>query len=119
MLGGKEELSEIYLDSRVAIVPLLKGAGRKGKVGEALSYGIPIVSTSIGAVGFSDIASSGLFVADTPEDMAKAIYDLHENFSLWNSASKLGQDYCRKYLSSKAMRNGISQLLSLELHGDE
>jgi O-antigen biosynthesis protein len=119
MFGPIEDISAIYKQSRIAIVPLLTGAGRKGKVGEALSYGIPIVSTSVGTEGFSDTINSGMIVADTPAEMAKAIYELHENLELWNSASRLGKDYCKSNLSSMAMRNAISQLISVELPSDE
>jgi glycosyltransferase involved in cell wall biosynthesis len=119
MLGGVEDLSAIYTTSRIAIIPLLNGAGRKGKVGEALSYGIPIVSTSVGTEGFIDIINSGIAVADTPAEMAKAIYDLHENIDLWNSASGLGKKYCISNLSSMAMRGEIFHLLSVELGSDD
>jgi glycosyltransferase involved in cell wall biosynthesis len=119
MLGGVEDLSAIYTSSRIAIVPLLNGAGRKGKIGEALSYGIPIVSTSVGTEGFIDIINSGVTVADTAAEMAKAIYDLHENIDLWNSASGLGKQYCASNLSSMAMRRDISQLITVELTSDE
>ena len=119
IVGGVEDLSTIYTESRIAIVPLLSGAGRKGKIGEALSYGIPIVTTSVGIQGFSDIVNSGIVVEDSPIEMAKAIYDLHENSVLWNSASRLGKDYCKSNLSSMAMRNEISRLISLELSNDE
>jgi glycosyltransferase involved in cell wall biosynthesis len=119
MLGGVEDLSAIYTQSRIAIAPLLRGAGRKGKIGEALSYGIPLVTTSVGSVGFSDIINSGMVVADSPLEFAKAIYNLHENFELWSSASKLGKDYCKTNLSSMTMRSQISHLISVELSDDE
>ena len=119
MLGGVEDLTTIYKESRIAIVPLLNGAGRKGKVGEALSYGIPIVSTSVGTEGFSEILNSGIFVADTPAEMAKAILDLHESVELWSRASSLGKLYCASNLSSRTMRNQIRQMLPVELPSDE
>jgi glycosyltransferase involved in cell wall biosynthesis len=111
MLGGIDDLSPIYEQSRIAIVPLLTGAGRKGKLGEALSYGIPIVSTTVGIQGFNNMIDAGVAVADTPKEMAQAIYDLHENFNLWKNASTLGKDYCNSNLSSMAMRSAISQLI--------
>jgi len=119
MLGSQEDLTGIYLQSRVAIIPLLKGAGRKGKMGEALSFGIPVVSTSIGADGFSNIESAGVNVADTPLEMAKAIFELHEDPGLWVNASRKGKAYCELNLSSMAMRNEILQLLPREGAGDE
>jgi GT2 family glycosyltransferase len=119
MLGGVEDLGAIYKESRIAIIPLLEGAGRKGKVGEALSYGIPIVSTSVGTEGFSEILNSGIFVEDTPAEMAKAILDLHESVDLWSRASSLGKKYCASNLSSRAMRNEIRKLLPVELPSDD
>jgi glycosyltransferase involved in cell wall biosynthesis len=119
MLGGVENLAAIYNRSRIAVVPLLNGAGRKGKVGEALSFGVPIVSTSVGIEGFSDIANTGIAVADSPAEFANAIHDLHENYDLWKRASELGMEYCVSNLSSMAMRNEISRLISVELGSDE
>jgi hypothetical protein len=43
---------EIYRQSRVLIALLAPGGGKKGKIGEALSYGLPVVTTSIGSEGF-------------------------------------------------------------------
>ena len=119
MLGGVENLENVYKESRIAIIPLLNGAGRKGKVGEALSFGIPIVSTSVGSAGFAEIVNSGITVADTPIEMAKAIFDLHENFDHWSTASRLGKEYCASNLSSLAMRNAISQIISVEFPGEK
>jgi glycosyltransferase involved in cell wall biosynthesis len=114
-----ENLAAIYKRSRIAVVPLLNGAGRKGKVGEALSFGVPIVSTSVGIEGFSDIANTGIAVADSPAEFANAIHDLYENYDLWKRASELGMEYCVSNLSSMAMRNEISRLISVELGSDE
>ncbi len=114
ILGSQLDLASIYSQSRIAIVPLLSGAGRKGKVGEALSYGIPIVSTSVGVQGFTNLQTSGISIADSPVEMAKAIYEMHEQNELWHKAANLGRDYCRSNLSSMAMRDAISKLLTVE-----
>lgn len=115
ILGSQLDLASIYSQSRIAIVPLLNGAGRKGKVGEALSYGIPIVSTSVGVQGFANLQTLGISIADSPVEMAKAIYEMHEQNELWHKAANLGRDYCRSNLSSMAMRDAISKLLTVEL----
>jgi GT2 family glycosyltransferase len=114
ILGSQLDLASIYSQSRIAIVPLLTGAGRKGKIGEALSYGIPIVSTSVGVQGFSNLQTTGISVVDSPVEMATAIYEMHEQNDSWNKAAKLGKDYCRSNLSSMAMRAAISKLLTVE-----
>ena len=52
-----QELTELYLSSRIAIVPLRFGAGVKGKTIEAIYNSIPVVSTSFGVEGLPDIES--------------------------------------------------------------
>ncbi len=118
ILGSQEDIEGIYLRSRIAIVPLLTGAGRKGKVGEALAFGIPIVSTSVGVDGFANVENAGIAVADSPVEMAKAIFALHEQQEIWKGAAMLGKAYCASNLSSKAMRNEISKLITLESGND-
>jgi len=119
MLGGVESLGTYYLESRIAVIPLLSGAGRKGKVGEALSYGIPIVSTSVGVDGFGSLEESGVVVVDPAYEMAELICNLHEDPDLWNRVSALGKSYCRNHLSSKAMREQISRLIEPRLVSNE
>jgi polysaccharide biosynthesis protein PslH len=62
-----------YAQSRVAIVPIHTGSGMKVKLVEALSSGIPVVSTSIGAYGIPVVNEQHLLIADTPGDFCDAI----------------------------------------------
>src|SRR5687767_4823217 len=48
-----EELIRLYADTTAAIVPLRFGAGVKGKLLEAMSYGAPVVTTSVGIQGLA------------------------------------------------------------------
>ena len=47
-----ERLLELYGRASCAVVPLRFGAGVKGKVLEAIQYGVPLVTTSVGAEGY-------------------------------------------------------------------
>jgi len=63
-----------YLDAAwVSIAPLRYGAGMKGKVGEAMAAGLPVVTTSIGAEGVELKDGITALVADTPEAFADAV----------------------------------------------
>jgi glycosyltransferase involved in cell wall biosynthesis len=115
LLGFVEDLDVLYLKSRIVISPLLHGAGRKGKIGEALAFGIPIVSTSVGIQGFTNLEDTGIVVADSPSEMAQAIHKLHENYDFWAKAASLGKNYCLNNLDSTAMRDAISNLISSKL----
>jgi glycosyltransferase involved in cell wall biosynthesis len=52
VLGFVPNTTPHLRSSAISIAPLRFGAGMKGKIGEALSLGIPVVSTSVGISGF-------------------------------------------------------------------
>lgn len=70
-------------DRRVFIAPLRFGAGIKGKVGEAMAYGIPVVTTSVGAEGFGLTHGLDVMIADDPASFALAIKQLYSQKDLW------------------------------------
>jgi glycosyltransferase involved in cell wall biosynthesis len=76
--GYVEELTDLYQEAAVFIVPLLSGSGVRVKILEAMAHGIPVVSTSIGADGLEFRHGEQIMIADTPEDFASAISTLVE-----------------------------------------
>ncbi len=64
----------LYLaETGVFIVPLHAGGGMRVKVIEAWAWGLPIVSTTIGAEGIHYREGVDLLIADRPEDFAVAV----------------------------------------------
>ena len=60
----------------VSVAPLRYGAGMKGKVTEAMAWGLPVVSTTVGAQGLDITDGREMRVADRPEDFADALCGL-------------------------------------------
>ncbi len=73
----------------VMIVPLRAGGGMRAKILNALSQGLPIVSTTIGCEGIAVEAGRHLLIADTPEGFALATLRLLEDRKL---ADELGRN---------------------------
>lgn len=69
--GFVPEVSSYFLKHRVMVAPLRYGAGVKGKIGQALEYHLPVVSSSIGAEGMHLVDGRHILVAENPEDFAK------------------------------------------------
>lgn len=63
----------------VSIAPLRYGGGMKGKVNEAMSLGVPVVTTSAGAQGLNAVPGQDLLVADRPQEFAESVIDLLNN----------------------------------------
>lgn len=57
----------------VFVVPLLSGGGMRVKIVDAWRWGLPVISTTIGAEGISYRDGENILIADTAEDFARAV----------------------------------------------
>jgi glycosyltransferase involved in cell wall biosynthesis len=76
--GWRDELAPFFLDASIFVAPLLHGAGLKFKVPQAMLYGLPVVTTAVGAEGIIETEGTGVFaaVSNNPDDLASAIVRL-------------------------------------------
>jgi len=66
-----------YLAETAAfIVPLLAGGGMRVKIIDGWTWGLPIVSTTVGAEGIDWQADTTIRIADQPDEFARAVIDL-------------------------------------------
>lgn len=93
-----EALARVYRSARVAIAPLRFGAGMKGKVAEAMRFGLPMVTTSVGAQGLAD-AGDALLVADPAERQAELVLGLLGDDALWERTALAASAYARRCFS--------------------
>lgn len=93
-----EVLEEYYRRCRMVVAPLRFGAGIKGKVVDALYYGMPVVTTPIGAEGLPD-AGRYMEVHEDAGSFASAVCELYRDDERLVGMSEGGVEYCRKYFS--------------------
>lgn len=74
--GRVPDVAPYYQEATVSIVPLLSGSGTRLKILEAMSKGVPIVSTTIGAEGIEYTNGQELLVADEPQQFAEQVLSL-------------------------------------------
>ena len=101
-----ERLSCLYDAARVAVAPLRFGAGVKGKVVEAMRYGVPVVITQIGAQGLPDLPAS-VPVHDDPTELANAVTVLLAGDAQWLRQSADQVEYAQHHFSLRAMRRSL------------
>jgi glycosyltransferase involved in cell wall biosynthesis len=108
-------------DRRVFIAPLRFGAGIKGKVGEAMAHGIPVVTTSIGAEGFGLMHGLDVMIADDPESFAAAIHQLYSQRELWQRVVHNGRLRIEKHFTpeviAETINSSIREFLPNQLAG--
>ena len=82
--GFIEDVSPFFYESRVFVTPLRFGAGMKGKIGQSLEYGLPIVSTDIGVEGINLQDGKNVMIANDKITFAQKMITLYTNETLWN-----------------------------------
>ena len=105
--------TEPYLDqARVSVAPILFGAGMNGKIGEAIGAGLPVVTTSLGALGMELVHGETCLIADTAEDFARAIERLHSDEKLWHKIRKQSLNHLKVFLDRDHIEKGVRRELS-------
>lgn len=109
--GYVEDVSDYFNNSRVFAAPLRFGAGMKGKIGQSLSYALPVVTSSIGAEGIGLVADRDYLLATTAEEFADQILRLYENKALWEQMSNDSRELIKSYHPDR-IRPVINSILS-------
>ncbi len=108
--GFVPELEPYLLKARISVSPLRYGAGMKGKVGEALSYGLPVVTTSIGAEGMNLQHEEQVLIADDAQEFARQIIRLYTDQKLWEKLSLRGKAHVERLLGPAAVRDTLASI---------
>jgi glycosyltransferase involved in cell wall biosynthesis len=74
--GRVPSVEPFYSASHGVVVPVFEGSGTRLKMLEAMAYGRPVISTSLGAEGLPVIAGEHYFQADDAESFAAAAASL-------------------------------------------
>ena len=91
---------------RLSVAPLRYGAGMKGKVGEALAAGVPIVTTPIGAEGMGLEDGKHVLMAEEAKAFADAVVRLYQNRELRVQLAEAG----RKLMMSRFGSHTVGDL---------
>jgi len=110
-IGKIQDLVEFFSQCQALIVPLASGAGIKGKIFEALSCGLPVISTQVGA--------EGIPIEGNEFGEVVALSDFGKSVVRFNAASRKNVNDCEKYAansldyikSSLSLKSGCSKLM--------
>lgn len=108
IVGYVPQTTAYLQSSDISIAPLRYGGGVKGKVGEAMAHGLPVVTTSIGAQGFYAMTGMEMLIADEPEAFADAIHRLSCDRELYQAVRSAGWNYVESRFSPRAVFPAIS-----------
>jgi GT2 family glycosyltransferase len=114
--GYVKDVAPFFTGCRVSVSPLRYGAGVKGKVNLAMSYGLPVVATSTSVEGMYLTPGEDVLVADEPQAFADAIAQVYRDEALWQRLSTGGRDNIGRHFSRDVARSAITRLIA-RVHG--
>lgn len=71
-----DELKNLYQSVYAALCPITWGSGIKGKVCEAISKFLPVITTNNGAAGLNLIKNQDAFISDSDIELIEHIHDV-------------------------------------------
>jgi len=114
--GWANSASEVMRSARVNLAPVRFGAGLKGKLADAMSYGTPSITTSIGAEAMHAELPWGGTISDDAQTMADAAVALYNNPDQWLKQQAQGfavhNQRFNKATHATALRCAIESILA-------
>ncbi|SEH07158.1 glycosyltransferase [Candidatus Venteria ishoeyi] len=114
-IGWVDEVEPAFNQRRLFVSPLRYGAGMKGKLGQAMSLGLPVVTTSIGAEGMGLTDGENALIADDTASFAEAVCQAYEDAQQWQALADKGQAYIEQHYGETAVKQQLENLLLIKI----
>lgn len=109
--GFQQDIARYFNTCRLMIAPLRYGAGIKGKIATSLSYGLPVVASSIAVEGMFLRDQEEVLVADAPADFIAAVIKLYHDKALWGRLAAAGRRALRERYSSEVLQSALAAVV--------
>jgi glycosyltransferase involved in cell wall biosynthesis len=110
--GHVPTVSPYLSKSYISIAPLRYGSGMKGKIGEAMAHGRPVVTTSVGAQGMGLMDGTNVLIADTPEDFAKGVIQLIQDEKLYGRIQMHAVDHVKNHYTRDQVGRHLAEMMA-------
>lgn len=111
-LGYVKNLIPYFKKTSVFIAPIRSGGGIRIKILDALSRGVPVVSTTVGVEGIEAKNKREMIIADRPRVFAQAVIEILEDRKLAQRLSKGGIKFIQNKYSPKRTKRILKKVLS-------
>ncbi|MGB4838895.1 MAG: glycosyltransferase [Saprospiraceae bacterium] len=110
--GWSEDIRESYLSGRVFVAPMWSGTGQQNKILEALSLGIPCVTTAAVNNAIEASPNEEILIAEAPEEFVVAIQTLLTNEQKYEEIMRKGKVFVIQKFDWKQKGNLLSSIFA-------
>ncbi|MEW9834370.1 glycosyltransferase [Mesorhizobium marinum] len=109
LVENPHDLSTLYEQSHVAVVPLSSGGGTRIKILEAAAAGLPVVATPVGAEGLAFEHGDDILIADSDEELAACIVELCSDPGRFERQRQRAFEQARRLYGSTAIEAAVAK----------
>jgi GT2 family glycosyltransferase len=109
--GWVADLVPLHQRCRLSVAPLRFGAGVKGKVGESMAAGLPMVCTPVAVEGMGLVDGQHVLVAADATGFADRVVALLDDDALWRTLSAAGATVITERFGSDVARAVLQDML--------
>lgn len=113
VIGTVEDIDGWFSRLGLTCVPLLSGAGQKGKIVESLSRGVPVVSNAMGFEGMNLEGCPLALSAESNEEFASQVLGLLEVGKVDSSQINQTIEWVKTSFDPTLLQNALSEMLGL------
>ena len=114
--GYVPDVRPYFEKASVFVAPLRAGSGIQTKNLEAMAMGVPVVTTSVGAMGLEADIGKELLVADTPADFAEQVIHLLDNECLRETLAQTARARVENSYSWEAIGDRLKHVYAQASH---
>jgi len=91
LVADPDDMRAIAAQCSISVCPLRIGSGTRLKILEAMAFGLPVVSTSVGCEGLAVEDERDLLIRDDPAEFGLAVHRLLSDAELWKTMRENGR----------------------------
>lgn len=110
--GRVPDLAPWLNGALASLAPLRFGAGVKGKINMSMSYGVPVIATSVAVEGMRLEHGKDVMLADDADAFAQAGILLQNDGDLWRRVSDASIDNVKRHFSSRLAYEALDRALN-------
>ncbi len=110
-LGYVRDIEQYLKKCRLLLAPLRYGAGVKGKITQSMTYGLPVITTSIGSEGISNENGKVLMISDDANEFAGFAIRAYRDKDLWTTLSLNGKKLSEEKFSPEVVGNTLNKII--------
>jgi glycosyltransferase involved in cell wall biosynthesis/SAM-dependent methyltransferase len=109
--GFVKDVDPLFRKCKLSVAPLRYGAGIKGKIARSLSYGLPVIATSLAVEGMEFVDGEHVLIADDPTQFARALVKAYTDKDVWTRMSQIGRSQVLKTYTLASLLHPAASLM--------